>query len=84
VEGGARLVPLMLAATGLDTWLDPARLTPELGTLRLLIYPIILLGGICSWRVLRRTQRQEEPDSLGLFGHRLLILLTTALFIRIL
>src|SRR6185369_1350823 len=35
VEGGARLVPLMLHATGLNRWLDAAPLTPELGTLRL-------------------------------------------------
>ena len=84
VEGGARLVPLLLGATGLDSWLDPAALTPELGTLRLLSYPIILAGGIGSWRVLGRSQRQALPAAPGLIGHRLLILLTTALFIGIL
>jgi transcriptional regulator with AAA-type ATPase domain/ferredoxin len=84
VEGGARLIPLLVAAAGLDSWLDAARLTPELGTLRLLIYPVILLGGMFSWVALGRLSRQEGTGSRGHFGHRLLILLATAAFIWIL
>ena len=84
VEGGAQLVPLVIAATGLDGWLDGARLTPELGTLRLLIYPILVLGALFSWIVLGKLQRQYNLSSSGLVGHRLLILLAIAAFVRIL
>jgi len=84
VEGGAQLVPLLLAAIGLNTWLDSAFLTPELGTLRLLVYPILLLGGLFSWRVLGKLHRQYTLSPVCLIGHRLLILLATAVFIRIL
>jgi ferredoxin len=84
VEGGAQLVPLVIAVVGLNPWLDAARLTPELGTLRLFIYPIILLGALFSWVVLGRLQRQYKLSHSGLIGHRLLILLATAAFLRIL
>lgn len=84
VEGGAQLVPLVIAATGLEGWLDAARLTPELGTLRLLIYPVLVLGALFSWIVLGRLQRQYKLSPSGLVGHRLLILLAIAAFVRIL
>lgn len=84
VEGGARLVPLLLAATGLDRWLDPALLTPELGTLRLLIYPIIVAAMLFSWTVLGKLQRQDGLSPSALVGHRLLILLSAAAFVRLL
>jgi len=84
VEGGARLVPLLLAAAGLDGTLDAARLTPELGTLRLLIHPLLVAGGVFSWRALGRMQGGDGRARFGLYGHRLLILLATAAFCRIL
>lgn len=84
VEGGAHLIPLIISATGLDPWLDAALLTPELGTLRLLIYPTLALGALFSWVVLGRLQRQYKLSPSGLIGHRLLILLAFAAFIRIL
>jgi len=84
VEGGAQLVPLIIAATGLDNWLDAAGVTPELGTLRLFIYPTLLTGALFSWIALGRLQRQYKLSPSGLIGHRLLILLATAAFIRIL
>jgi len=84
VEGGARLVPLALAALGLDAWLDAARLTPDLGTLRLFIYPLILVGGRISWIELGRLPQQEGLTLSGLLGHRLLVLLATALFLYLL
>jgi transcriptional regulator with AAA-type ATPase domain/polyferredoxin len=84
VEGGAQLVPLVVSATGLDGWLDAALLTPELGTLRLLIYPVLVLGALFSWVVLGRLQRQYKLNPSGLIGHRLLILVALAAFIRIL
>lgn len=84
VEGGAQLVPLVITAAGLDNWLDAARLTPELGTLRLLIYPILVLGALFSWIVLGKLQRQYNLNSSALVGHRLLILLAIAAFVRIL
>lgn len=84
VEGGAQLVPLVISATGLDTWLDASLLTPELGTLRLLIYPTLVIGALFSWFALGKLQRQHDLTPSGLVGHRLLILLAAAAFIRIL
>jgi len=84
VEGGAQLVPMLLAAAGLDQWLDAARLTPELGTLRLLIQPLIIGGAVFSGVALRRLQRENFPRRAGLLGHRLLVILTAAAFIFLL
>ena len=84
VEGGAQLVPLLLAACGLDGWLDAGRLTPELGTLRLLIYPLIITGTLFSAVALRRLQRDNFPRQAGLVGHRLLVVLTAIAFMIIL
>ena len=84
VEGGAGIVPLLISASGLAHWLDAARLTPELGTLRLLIYPILVVGSLFSWIVLGKMQRQYELTSYGLIGHRLLIIIAAAAFIKIL
>lgn len=84
VEGGAELVPLLLTAAGLSQWLDPDRLTPELGTLRLLIYPLILTGTVFSGLALRRLQRENFPRQAGLIGHRLLVILTAIAFLILL
>lgn len=84
VEGGAQLVPLILHAIGADHWLQPALLTPELGTLRLLIYPGILLGLAFSLAALNRLHRQQAFNGPGLYGHRLLLLATALLFLVIL
>jgi transcriptional regulator with AAA-type ATPase domain len=84
VEGGGQLVPLLLSAAGLDRWLDLTLLTPDLGTLRLLILPAILLGCFLSLSVLGRMQRQEGVGHAGVIGHRLLIVVATAAFIWIL
>lgn len=84
VEGGAQLVPLLVATSGLDAWLDAERLTPELGTLRLLIYPVLAAGSAFSWGVLGRLQRQHGFSPIAFAGHRLLILLAAAAFLRIL
>ena len=84
VEGGAQLVPLVMVSAGLDRWLDVHRLTPELGTLRLLVYPVLVSGALFSWVVLGKLQRRYRFSPSGLLGHRLLILLALAAFIRIL
>ncbi len=84
VEGGAQLVPLSLQAVGADHWLQPGLLTPELGTLRLLIYPGILLGLAFSLAALVRLHRQHALPGAGLCGHRLLLFATALLFLRIL
>jgi polyferredoxin len=84
VEGGAQLVPLMISAAHMNTLLDAAQLTPELGTLRLLIYPVLAVGGLFSWFILGKLQKQYKLATFALISHRLLILLTTILFIRIL
>jgi transcriptional regulator with AAA-type ATPase domain len=81
VEGGARIVPLLITAAGLDGLLDAARLTPELGTLRLIIYPVLIMGSLFSWTALGRLQRQDGLANAAVLGHRLLLLLATAAFI---
>ncbi|GFO55407.1 histidine kinase [Geomonas sp. Red276] len=83
VEGGARLVPLLLAAVGLDRVVDPAALTPELGTLRLVIYPMIVMAGLISWMVLGRLQRRDGVGEGSLRRHRLLMAAATAGLIAI-
>ena len=84
VEGGAQLVPFLLAACGLDNWLDAGRLTPELGTLRLFIFPLIIIGTIFSAVALRRLQQENFPHQAGLVGHRILVILTAIAFIVLL
>ncbi|MDR3580163.1 MAG: sigma 54-interacting transcriptional regulator [Oryzomonas sp.] len=84
VEGGAQLVPLAISAVGLAPWLEVAQLTPELGTLRLFIYPTLLLGALFSWVVLGKLQSQYSLSRSVLTGHRFLIALATVAFIRIL
>jgi hypothetical protein len=84
VEGGAQLVPQAISAAGMDRWLDAVRLTPELGTLRLFIYPILLAGGLFSSVVLGKLQLQYKLPPYPLIGHRILILLAVMAFIRIL
>jgi DNA-binding NtrC family response regulator/ferredoxin len=84
VEKGGQLVPLLIASLGLGGTVDAMALTPELGTLRLLFYPIILMGGLFSSVVLGKLQLQDRLPPGALFRHRLLILMTTAIFIRVL
>lgn len=84
VEGGAGLVPLVVAAAGLDRWLDAAALTPELGTLRLAIYPIILAAAVFSLSALGRLRRREGFSAGTLSAHRMLIVLATVLFVALL
>lgn len=84
VEGGAELVPLTLAVFHLDRWLDLEKLTPELGTLRLLIYPIIIAGGIFSWMLLGQLKSRSKLPASNCFAHRLLVLLATSAFICLL
>lgn len=79
-EGGERLLPLLAEALGLGRWIDTALLTPELGTLGLLVPLTIFAGTAFSWILLGRLNRQYALDRLGLAGHRLLFLLTGAAF----
>ncbi len=84
VEGGASLVPLALTGLGLAGWLDLERLTPDFGTLRLLIYPLLAGGASISWWALGRLRRQHNLNRAGVMGHRLLILLAVFAFFRLL
>nr|WP_246559423.1 sigma 54-interacting transcriptional regulator [Geoanaerobacter pelophilus] len=84
VEGGAELVPLTLAAIGLGEWLDLQQLTPDFGTLRLLIYPTIVSGGVFSWIVLNRLKRHYNLHRFCFSGHRLMVVITAAVFLCIL
>ncbi|HJV33629.1 sigma 54-interacting transcriptional regulator [Geomonas sp.] len=84
VEYGARLVPELLVLSRLDTLLDPALLTPELGTLRLLFYPLILAAGAFSWHTLGKLRKLDIPATGTFYCQRLLILVTTALFLFVL
>ncbi|OGR32874.1 MAG: cyclic nucleotide-binding protein [Desulfuromonadales bacterium GWC2_61_20] len=80
-EGGAQIVPLFLTALGFADWLDLARLTPELGTLRLLIPPLLVGGAAISWVVLGRLRQQYGLDRAVVTAHRLLVGLTCLAFL---
>lgn len=82
-EGGAQLVPLLLTAIGLAGTLDLPRLTPELGTLRLLIPPLLLGSAAISWVVLGRL-RQHDLSRVVISFHRLLVVLTALGFLSVL
>lgn len=82
-EGGAQIVPLFFAAIGLAGVLDLARLTPELGTLRLLIPPLLLGAAAISWVVLGRL-RQHDLSRIVISSHRVLVVLTTLGFLWVL
>lgn len=84
VEGGAQLVPLIMSASGVDTLLRPELLTPNLGTLRLLIYPGILTGSCFSLFALATLRRQHALGKVGVNAHRALIIAITIIFLRIL
>ncbi|HJV66210.1 MAG TPA: sigma 54-interacting transcriptional regulator [Geomonas sp.] len=85
VDYGARLVPELLLMLGVSGLLDPARLTPELGTLRLLYYPLILAGGAFSWHTIGKLQKLGSIETrTAFYCQRLLVLATTALFVVIL
>lgn len=83
-EGGAQIVPLLFTALGLAGWLDLARLTPELGTLRLFIPPLLLGGAAIAWVVLGRLQQQYALRRAGVTGHRLLVAATALGFLWVL
>jgi hypothetical protein len=84
VEYGARLVPELLGLLRLDTLVSPAALTPELGTLRLLFYPLILTAGAFSWHTLGKLRKLERLETGAFYCQRVLILVTTALFFMVL
>jgi len=84
VEGGAQIVPLLLTALGVANWVDVARLTPEMGTLRLLIYPLIVAGALFSWIVLGSLQRTHAELQSRCRGHRLLVLLAAVTLVYLL
>jgi transcriptional regulator with AAA-type ATPase domain len=84
VEGGAQLVPLLLTALGVAAHLDIARLTPELGTLRLLIYPLILAGAAFSWIVLGHLAKNHPELRSDCRAHRLLVAVAAGCFFLLL
>lgn len=84
VETGANLLPFMAIAVGLGGWIDPAILTPDLGTLRHLIPLIVLVGAFSSWRVLGRQQKQYALNRVGIAAHRMLVLSTASAFLFLL
>jgi hypothetical protein len=84
LEKGGGIVPLTLIAFGLEGWFDLAALTPELGTLRLLIPPLLLAGTFFSWQVLGRVQQQYALNHFGIIAHRMLVLCTAAVLLWLL
>lgn len=82
-EGGAQIVPLFFTALGLAGALDLPRLTPELGTLRLLIPPLLVGAATISWVVLGRL-RQYDLSRANIAAHRLLVVLTALGFLWVL
>ena len=84
VEKGADLFPLTLIALGLGGWFDRTSLTPDFGTLRLLIPPLVVVGALFSWLVLGRLQQQYLLNRIGVAAHRLLVLGTATAFLWLL
>lgn len=84
IEGGAQIVPLFLTTLGLAGWFDLPRLTPELGTLRLLVPPLILAAAGASWFVLGRLQGEQNLTRYNIVAHRLLVLATVVVFLCLL
>ena len=83
-EGGAMIVPQVITALGLADWFDPAVVTPELGTLRLLIAPLLIGGAAISWYVLGRLRQLYTLSQFRIAGHRGLVLATALLFLYLL
>jgi transcriptional regulator with AAA-type ATPase domain/ferredoxin len=84
LEKGADIIPLTLIAFGLAGWFDLAALTPELGTLRLLIVPLLLVGTFFSWQALGRLQQHYALNRFGIAAHRMLVLFSAAAFLWLL
>lgn len=84
VNKGADLVTLALRGINLAELADSGLLTPDLGTLRLLIYPLIIAGCIFSWVALSRLKREYNLNWLSYAGHRLLLIIATIMFICLL
>ncbi len=84
VEGGSSLVPLILTGLGVAGWLDLERLTPDLGTLRLLIAPLLVGGASLSWWALGRLRKQHHLNRASIICHRLLILLALVAYLWLL
>lgn len=84
VEKGADLFPLTLIALGGGGWFDRAALTPDFGTLRLLIPLLVIGAAIFSWLVFGRLQQQYALNPFGIAAHRVLILCTATAFLWLL
>lgn len=84
VEKGEDLFPLLLVSLGWGGWFDLAALTPDFGTLRLLIVPLLLGGAFFSWLVLGRLQQQYALSRVGIAAHRLFVLGSAAAFLWLL
>lgn len=84
LEKGADIIPLTLIAFGLEGWFDLAAVTPELGTLRLLIVPLLLAGTFFSWQALGCLQQHYALNHFGIAAHRMLVLFSAAAFLWLL
>ena len=84
VEKGADLFPLMLIALGLGGWCDRVVLTPDFGTLRLLIPPLVVVGALMSWLVLGRLQQHYALNRIGIVAHRTLVFCSATAFLWLL
>jgi ferredoxin len=83
VYRGHNLIPWTLERTGLDWIIPPGMITPDLGTLRMLI-PLITLGGLAvSLYVLRKIARRQELPGTILNAHRVLLCASAGLFLVI-
>lgn len=84
VEKGANLIPWTITTLGLGGWFNLFALTPEFGTLRLIIPLFIFVGAAFSWLVLGRLQQYYSLNRIGIAIHRSLVLFTAAAFLWLL
>lgn len=77
VSRGEYLVPWSIAGFHLDGLLDAKRLTPDLGTLRLLVSPLLMAGGFFSLSSLSSLAKEYNLGRISLIGHRLLLVAAT-------
>lgn len=78
------LIPWTTAHLGLDTVIPSAWVTPNLGTLKILIPLITLFGSISSLLILEKLAAKHSVSHPVLKGHRWVLLATTLVFLIVL
>lgn len=81
INRGEDLVPWVITGFHLDRFLDSEVLIPELGTLRLLVAPLLVAGGLFSFSSLSSLAKEYKLGRFCSYGHRLLLVSATVLLV---